>query len=145
MSDLLKIIDAKFGAAFELYAAGNNAIHIGKPVVVGPDTEIIALDSAKGPASRCLLTRYCLGQSGMEIDGLDISSQGLEIPRAAGDTRCFEDLPAEAIQGRLFAIGIKDGEVVVEGYAQPDWLNVDGLCLALSGMRVAKSFSMLHS
>lgn len=144
MADIGEIVDSKFDMALQMSLEGFDSIHTSTPTI-WPPSEAIALDSNMGTESRCLLSRPCIGSPSLTINGIKISSFGVEIPRYEGDKRRFEELPPEAIEGNIFVIGTRpDRSIHIEGGISPVWLSVEGLCFALSGMRVAESIPLVN-
>jgi hypothetical protein len=140
MQDIREIIDQKFEIAQDYFAEGKDSICLFEPVFES-SFEVIALDSSKGPDSRCVLTRNCLGSAEIEINGVNILFCGAEITRMEGDDRLFEDLPMEEIedQGHIFVVGVQSESAVIKTTnVRPDWLTVEGLSRALSQMRVVE-------
>lgn len=138
MANIGEIIDDKFDAAVQMSLTGMDSIRASVPML-GPPVEVIALDSYEAPESRCLLTRPCLGPATITVNGVEIFSFGVEIPRTLGDKRRFEELPQDAIEGNMFFVGTKqDNSIHIAGDINPSWLTVEGLGYALSGMRVVE-------
>ena len=142
MKDILEIIDDKFEIGLREFSSGKNSLRSSRQPLGDFYAEIIALDSDAGPNSRCLLTRQGLGSPSIRINGLTILSWGIEIPRTKGDKRVFEDLPTDAIQGNIFCLGTLEEHLIIRGDIRPDWLTLDGLSYALSGMRVATNIPL---
>lgn len=142
MANIGEIIDDKFDAAVQMSLTGMDTIRASVPML-GPPVEVIALDSHKGPESRCLLSRPCLGPATITVNGVEIFSFGVEIPRTIGDKRRFEELPQDAIEGNMFLVGTRqDSSINIAGDINPSWLTVEGLSYALSCMRVVEKIPL---
>jgi hypothetical protein len=139
--NIREIIDGKFEIAFQKYASGAESVRSETPKI-GATVETIALDSAHGPDSRCMLTRESMDSIGLAANGAHIVSFGIEISRSADDRRAIEDLRTNGLAGNMFYIGKRsefDYIVVGDNNVRADWLSIEGLAAALSAMRVADS------
>ena len=146
MSELGKVIDAKFDEALGMmFEKGTNSVITGK-TVIGPIHEVIGLDCEIGDPNRYIISRPCLDGKTVgfdfgdtDNDEINATSWMVQMPRTLGDRRRIEDLPVEAIHGDLFLVdGEKDVILRLEMLEPLAKTAIRAITFELSGLRVAE-------
>lgn len=129
MSEIAQVLDDKFSQAFGFTMDKSGAVVLEQSFMFGQRYELMGLDCEQGSHYRYLVSRGSLDTKSPKIEAGIVGNPTdihhathilIRIPRALGDSRTFEQLPREAIEGPLVIIdGIENSGIEIIEPLQP--------------------------